>query len=248
MHPINKLFNAFGLQISKSNPASEPPKEFLDKYYSKLNELRKNSNGTKIHEAIRYQAGKHTESYIDAECAFGAFHLGRTKPEKILDIGSYRRWLLGLLAYKEITTIDVRDRTPYLKNENAVTCDAKKLSFSDNEFDAVVTLCAIAHFGFGRYGDEFDMEADKTAMNEMKRVLKPGGRLILTTIITRGEPCIVFNSHRMYSHDMIKSLCEGLVCEEEKFFSHQLGRYCEYNEVVTDFPKWDSYFGCWKKV
>lgn len=74
---------------------------------------------------------------------------------KILDIGSYRDFLLGILTTREVTTIDVRARQTLLKNEKIYTADAKSLPFEDNSFDMVLSLCTLEHVGLGRYGDEF---------------------------------------------------------------------------------------------
>jgi ubiquinone/menaquinone biosynthesis C-methylase UbiE len=101
----------------------------------------------------------------------------------------------------------------------------------------VVSLCALEHFGLGRYGDEFDMNADKKALSEMIRVLKPNGRLILSTTITRARPTIVFNAHRIYSHKMLRKFLNDLICEDEKFFSKRIGDFCSLNEI-TEKPKW----------
>jgi ubiquinone/menaquinone biosynthesis C-methylase UbiE len=92
-------------------------------------------------------------------------------PSNILDIGSYRHFILGLLSHYEVTTLDIRERKSNLVNENIVTCDAKALLFADNSFDSVLSLEALPHFGLCRYGDEFDLDADIKAFNEMIRVL-----------------------------------------------------------------------------
>lgn len=47
--------------------------------------------------------------------------------------------------------------------------DAHGLPFKDAAFDVVVSICAIEHFA-----------DDRRALAEMRRVLKPGGRLLLT--------------------------------------------------------------------
>ena len=54
----------------------------------------------------------------------------------------------------------------------------------DGAFDAVVTLSSIEHFGLGRYGDAMDLDADRAAAAEMRRVLRPGGRIALLEVAT----------------------------------------------------------------
>jgi len=223
------------------------PKEFRAEYNRDLARLKKNPGGFRIFREPVFERGFHPENFVDYECTFAAFHIGRAKPRKILDVGSYRHFILGLLAHFPITTIDVRKRKPISRNETVVTGDAKKLNLPNRSFDLVLSLCAVEHFGLGRYGDEFDSSADQKAFAEMVRVLKPGGRLIFTTTITRAQPSIAFNAHRIYSHEMLQLFCSGLRCVEEKFYSHKLPGFCSPEEVTTDPKWWDVYLGCWEK-
>ena len=137
---------------------------------------------------------------------------------------------------------------PVCENETVLTCDAKKLDIPDNKFEVVLSLSAIEHFGLGRYGDDFDLEGDKKSCMEMIRVLKPGGRLIFTTMIAKKQAVMLYNAGRVYSYEMIQNLCSGLELEEETFFSKKLNRFCTFNEVTESTSGlWDSYCGCWRK-
>ena len=247
MHPVNKLLSFVGLKLDRTKAIISIPVEFRKQYRLHLNELRKDNRGFRVFKEFRYDAGDHPASYIDFECMFAARHIARKDPASILDIGSYRHFILGLLAHYRVTTIDVRERERTLTNETVLTCDGKRLDIPTDSFDAVVSLCSLEHFGLGRYGDEFDLDADKKAFNEMTRVLRPGGILIFTTTITRSNPCIVFNTQRIYNHEMIKSLCDGLNLEEEKVFSNRTGRFCSLQQVVNLPKAWDLYCGCWLK-
>lgn len=55
------------------------------------------------------------------------------------------------------------------------------MPFPDENFDAVIAVSTIEHIGLGAYGDPVQEGADSKAIKEIHRVLKPGGRLILTT-------------------------------------------------------------------
>lgn len=223
-------------------------KKFMAQYNRCLAKLQEDPRGYVIsHTTVCNDTGIHPYDYRDYECGFAARHIKRLNPANILDIGSHRFFLLGVLAAYPITTIDVRDRKPFMENETVVTCDAKQLSLPDNSFDMVLSLCAIEHFGLGRYGDEFDLDADRKAFHEMVRVLKKDGRILFTTTITRGAATIDFNAHRIYTCDMLRELCRGLVCEEERFYSHGTGDFCSLEEVTSQPNVWDIYCGCWKK-
>jgi len=223
------------------------PKSIGREYEKNLAQLQKEAEDFYIFEEPLKEGGGHPANFIDFECAFAADYLRRFHPRNILDVGSYRHFILGLLAHFPITTIDVRSRQPLCANETVLTGDAKKINLPNHSFDVVLSLCALEHFGLGRYGDEFDLYADQKAFAEMIRVLKPGGRLIFTTTIHRAQPSIAFNAHRIYNYEMLWRLCSGLTCWEEKFYSHRLKGFCPLAEVTTDLRWWDVYCGCWEK-
>jgi len=210
MNFINKLLSLFGINVIRTR--IKPPEEFMEKYNEYLNLSRSNKRGFKVTEALRYGMGAHPVSYKDIECGYASAQLYNLQPELVLDIGSYRHFIIGLLSQYKVTTIDVRERKPITDNETVVTCDAKNLELSDESFDAVVSLCAVEHFGLARYGDAFDLDGDIKALKHMSRVLKKGGSLIFSTAVTRHEPTLAFNAHRIYTVDMIRELCSGLEC------------------------------------
>ena len=251
MNPVNKVLSLFGVRLSRVNKTikqiSNKEKEFRGKYehYYKLAE--NNKRGFKTIKEYRYQVGEHPISTKDLEFEFVAKYLYESKPVSILDIGSYRHFILGLLAHYNVTTVDIRGRKSILENENVVTCNAKALQFSDNSFDAVVSLECLPHLGLLRYGDDFDLDADIKAFKEMIRVLKPGGLLVFSTAITGGEPTIAFNARRNYSYEMIRDLCHGLDYVEEKFINRRVASHCPLDEITTDPALFDYYIGCWRK-
>ncbi len=252
MHPVNKVLYKFGVMLQKTRSTVLIPRDFHEVYRANLATVRARAGGRgfQVHTEERYEAGSHPDSFIDHECAFASSQIARLAPARILDIGSYRHFILGLLAHYEVTTIDIRPRRPISDNEKVVTCDAKALTLDDGTFDVVVSLCGIEHFGLGRYGDVFDLEADRIALGEMARVLKPGGRLVFSTTITGGPAQIVFNAHRIYSYAMIQEMCAGLACEEERFFKLEEGlggSPCRRDELSAKPEAWDVYMGCWRK-
>ncbi len=248
LNPINQLLWRFGMRLSRNQGLIVVPGEFRARYERNLAELRKTPRDFSVSRDLHYDIGVHPDEYIDFECAFAARQIGTRHPQAILEVGSYRHFVLGLLAHFQVTTIDVRSRRPIVENEIVITCDAKKIDLPDASFDAVVSLCALEHFGLGRYGDEFDLEADHKAFREMIRVLKPEGALIFTTTITRARPSVSFNAHRIYSYEMIRAFCAGLTCLEEKFYSHTLRAFCPMEQVTAQMGAWDVYCGCWEKT
>jgi SAM-dependent methyltransferase len=246
MHPVNKVLYQFGVMLQWTRDTVLIPRDFHADYRRNLAELRRNPRGFEIHREERYDAGHHPHSFIDEECAFASRHVLRTQPPRILDVGSYRHLILGLLAHYKVTTVDVRERKPESDNEEVITCDAKELTVADGSFPLVVSLCTLEHFGLGRYGDDFDLDGDRKAFAEMKRAVAPGGRLVFSTTISRTAQ-IVFNAHRIYTRAMLHDLCEGFECEEERFYSRARSGFCEPSEVSDEPEVWDVYLGCWRR-
>jgi len=251
MHPLNEILSVFGLNLARVNktmvPRDEKEKNFRKQYAFGLEQAKNNQRRFEVYEAYRYDIGERPKTQKDFEFEFVAYHLQKAKPLQILDIGTYRHFLLGLLAHYNVTTVDIRKRRSALKNETIVNCDAKALNFDNNSFDSVITLQALPHLGLGRYGDEIDFDADIKAFHEIIRVLKPGGMLIFSTAITGGSPSIAWNARRNYSHQMIIAFCKELDLVEEKFFDRQRRCFCDLAELTTDPTLFDYYLGCWKK-
>jgi SAM-dependent methyltransferase len=235
------------MRLSRLRGIIRPPADFMAAYKVNLEKLSTDQSEFRVFRDLQYDSGDHPESYVDHECTFASQQIAVLNPKTVLDIGSYRQFVLGLLSHFDVTTVDVRGRKPISEKETVVTCDAKELPFPDASFDAVVSLCTIEHLGLGRYGDVFDPDADKFALREMARVLKPGGHLIFSTNISRARPSIAYNAHRIYSHEMLKKRCEGLSCAHERFYSTSLGRFCSFDEVTAEPEAWDVYCGCWAR-
>ncbi len=218
-----------------------------ERYDHQLRTLTQDPRGFEVFREPIYEHGAHPENFIDHECAFAARHIHRARPERILDIGSYRHFILGLSAHYPVTTLDVRPRKTAGGNEIVITGDAKELNLPEGSFDLVLSLCALEHFGLGRYGEKFDPTADQKAFREMIRVLRPGGRLVFTTTISRARPSIAFNAHRIYDYEMLRAFCAGLGHVEERFYSHEKKGLCALGEVTDKAKWWDVYLGCWEK-
>jgi SAM-dependent methyltransferase len=200
----------------------------------------------KLFKSYRDESNIHPYTYSDFECIFASDMIGKIKPKTILDVGSYRLFLYGLLANIYVTTVDIRDRNAIAHNETSAVCDCKKLDFDNNIFDMVLSLSSIEHFGLGRYGDEFDIDADGKAFDEMKRVVKPGGYIVFTTTINK-SPMLMFNAHRIYSYDIIRSYCHDLTLFDERFFIKRKSVFDKLDCVTSKDGEWDVYCGCWKK-
>lgn len=71
----------------------------------------------------------------------------------------------------------------------------------ERQFDSVILLSVIEHFGLGIYGDaKMAGDKDKEAVERITPWLKPRGQLLVTT--TYGKPCIT-HKHRIYNKERL---------------------------------------------
>ena len=204
----------------------------------------------KVYKEYRDDTGAHPRKYSDVECEFASKHIHNVIPRpnyKMLDVGSYRKFVLGLLASYDMDTLDVRPlQGEHIEKETRIQMDIKNLK-DEEKYHVITSLSSLEHFGLGRYGDEFDLKADEKAITNMINALKTGGHLIFTTTIRRGLPELCFNAHRTYNIQLLHKLCEPLELVEEKFYSRELGKICDVKDITMKPRKWDVYMGCWRK-
>ncbi|HET7464275.1 MAG TPA: DUF268 domain-containing protein [Longimicrobium sp.] len=205
------------------------------------------ARGVDVFRYPLFEGGEHPEGYIDFECRFAAWHLRRAEVRSLLDIGSYRPFVLGLSAGYDVTALDVRPRQPGMGTETILVGDAARIPAPDAAFDAVVSLSSIEHFGLGRYGDPLNLDADTAAAAEMRRVLRPGGTLVVTTSLTAGRAALAFNAHRIYGLEQARALFAGMERVDERFFSHDAGGEVALDRITTAPMGWDVYCACLRK-
>lgn len=223
----------------------EIPGAFVEQFNRDLEKVIALSS-LRVIPSMRYDCGDHPEDYTNSEQVFAAEMIRRRVPKRILDVGTDRHFVLGLLAAYNVTTVDVRQREACPGNETVIVCDARNLDLPNNSFDLVSSLCAIEHFGLGRYGDSIDLEADAKAVREMIRVLRPGGWLVLSTHIHKGDTVVVFNAHKIYSREHIASWFAGTCTLVTEQFYKNLS-LVSYGKLTAKPKNWNVYCGCWEK-
>jgi len=241
LYACRKLLPSLKLRPSKLTT------EFVHDYLRALGELRQKKRDWRVFRELHFNAGEHPAEYRDYECAFAAEYIGRFAPRSLLDVGSYRHFLIGLMADREVTTLDVRPRVALLPNERVVTADARDPRLPPNSFDLVLSLSTLEHFGLGRYGDAIDFDADRVAFERLAGLMRPGGHFVYSTFITRCAQTVVFNAHRIYTREVLRSYAAGLRSIEERYYSNRLRRWCAFEEVTTQPKRWDVICACWQK-
>lgn len=128
-----------------------------------------------------------------------ASRIYKNNPARHVDIGSRTDGFVAHVAvFREIEVFDIRPPRNEVENVTFRVADLMQL---DEKYigytDSLSTLHAIEHFGLGRYGDPIDANGHLKALDNMYRILKPGGTFYFSTPI--GPQRIEFNAHRVFS-------------------------------------------------
>lgn len=130
---------------------------------------------------------------------FVARKIFEANPIKHLDVGSQTHSFVAHVAsFREIEMIDIRDIKSTVKNIQFRKADLMQLPEDLIEaYDSISSLHAVEHFGLGRYGDPVDYWGYLKGIENMTRMLKPGGTFYFSVPI--GPQRIEFNAHRVFS-------------------------------------------------
>ncbi|MFH1369559.1 MAG: class I SAM-dependent methyltransferase [Elusimicrobiota bacterium] len=123
------------------------------------------------------------------EMPFVYSNLGLPKGAEILDFGcNYSKLSLEMASagYK-VTGTDLNDCGLEHPNFTFVKGDFSKNTLPGDRFDAIVAVSALEHSGMGSYGGGTYTRADDTILGEFHRVLKTGGKLIITVPFGKNE-------------------------------------------------------------
>ena len=127
-------------------------------------------------------------------------------PQRHIDVGSrVDGFAAHVASFREIEVVDVRDmaETGYrnISFRQADLMQPQDLGVTDS----LSCLHAIEHFGLGRYGDGVDPTGHIEGINNLIRLLEPGGTLYISFPIGKGDE-VHFNAHRVFHPETILSL------------------------------------------
>jgi 2-polyprenyl-3-methyl-5-hydroxy-6-metoxy-1,4-benzoquinol methylase len=96
-------------------------------------------------------------------------------------------------------------------NHPQVQALVKDLTYAEDveaEYDLVTCLSMIEHVSLGRYGDPLDPWGDVRMAANLRRILRPGGIMVIS--FPSGRGCVLFNQHRIYTRHRRSALFGGL--------------------------------------
>ncbi len=133
--------------------------------------------------------------------AWAARVLSSTRPRYHVDISSSLHFSTLVSAFIPTIFLDYRPANLAISGLTEGAADLCGLSLPDDSVPSLSCMHVIEHIGLGRYGDKLDPEGDLKAIAELKRVLAPGGNLLI--VVPVGRPRIMFNAHRVYAYEQV---------------------------------------------
>ncbi len=148
-------------------------------------------------------------------------------PVRHVDVGSRIDGFIGHLAvFREVEVIDIRPAPTVIPNvifhQLALMEDLD--SRLRDSAESLSCLHTIEHFGLGRYGDPLDPRGHLKGLAQLKRMVKPGGLLYLSTPI--GCERLEFNAHRIFApQSMLSWFADGWVVERSAVIDDSLSTH-----------------------
>jgi SAM-dependent methyltransferase len=143
-------------------------------------------------------------------------HLLQFKPDRLIDVGSSTYFAAFAAQITKVVHVDIRLLHTSMPSIEPVRGDITNLPFGDNSVEAISTLSVIEHIGLGRYGDMLDVNGMQKAANELKRVLKKSGMLLVAFPVGL-KNIVIFNAHRICTPERAYEMFRGLELVEEKY-------------------------------
>jgi SAM-dependent methyltransferase len=145
-------------------------------------------------------------------------------PQIHLDVGSHHRFVSLLSKVVPVIMVDIRPLSLRLHSLTFRKGSILNLPFEDRSLPSVSSLCCVEHIGLGRYGDILDPYGTEKAIEELKRVVAPGGDLYISLPLD-DENRTYFNAHRAFREEYVLSLFKPFDVIESRYVYGQ--NYCE---------------------
>jgi SAM-dependent methyltransferase len=154
----------------------------------------------------------------------------RLPPEsRVLDVGS--QWSvvplhLAALGYRTVA-MDLAHVPIQGGGADLVRADVRRSPFREGAFDGATMVSTLEHIGIGFYDESQAREDDVVAMDELRRIVKPGGLLVLTVPFGRGGSGSL---QRAYDGPRLRRVTQGWTWTEARFFARHLASWREVSE------------------
>lgn len=140
----------------------------------------------------------------------------QNSPRRHIDVGSRLDGFIGNLSiFREVEVIDIRPSPAAISGVRFHQLDLMEPLPTKwiESTDSLSCLHTIEHFGLGRYGDPIDVNGHRKGLDQLKRMVAPGGIFYLSTPI--GPERVEFNAHRVFApKTMLNWFTKGWVIEK----------------------------------
>lgn len=173
----------------------------------------------------RFEEGGTTKSEYFWQDLWVARQIYAAAPEKHVDIGSrVDGFVAHVASFREIEVLDVRPITgviPGITFRQVDLMDHTSLPqglAGEGYCDSLSCLHALEHFGLGRYGDPINPQGYRQGLENMAKLLRPGGLFYLSTPI--GKERVEFNANWVFDPRTILQIATvaGLILKELTVF------------------------------
>jgi SAM-dependent methyltransferase len=164
-------------------------------------------------------------------------------PRRHVDVGSRIDGFIGHLAvFREVEVLDIRPQPREIPNVVFQQLDLMAdlpAEWTDCT-DSLSCLHTIEHFGLGRYGDTIDPAGHLKGLDQLKRMVAPGGLFYLSTPI--GPQRVEFNAHRIFAAEtVIGWFLEGWEIERFAYLDDAETLHTGIDLTTADIA---NHFGC----
>jgi hypothetical protein len=210
----------YSIQLAKDILIRFPRKVIrLFEFFSEINRFKKMNDGrftvrtADIYPCLadKLETTPFDQHYI-YHPAWAARVLAKTRPPYHIDFSSKLAFSTIVSAFIPVKFYDYRPANLDLSNLESAFGDLTNISLPDNSQPSVSCMHTIEHVGLGRYGDPLDAQGDLKAINELKRIVQPGGDLLFVTPV--GGSRIEFNAHRVYSFEQVMEMFAPFILHE----------------------------------
>ena len=160
---------------------------------------------------------------------------------KILDVGSERSAVTNALGRFgnnkkwKVFGIDIVELLPQLFKEAKekspfvlLRMDARLMGFRDEVFDKIICISTVEHIGIHpthHFVRQYDALGDVRAFSEIFRILKKGGRVVLTVPYADKSIHGYHKEHRIYNSSTLAGLISGFHVKRKEYHIYIKGKW-----------------------